>query len=178
MSIKVVMQSLLLQEDHRGLRTIAEKRPARLLRFLIGRLYSADEEEKMRAVRALGTIVGDRELLSHDVVQDLLRRFFWAMNDESGGVPFGIPEAIGEILAQRHEFQDDYLPLLCSMLTDEEMCQTGPIEKGIVWALGRIGSRTEVSQEALQSVVKSHSDQNVRELAEEAFSRMALAATA
>ena len=69
-------------------------------------------------------------------LQDLLRRLFWALNDESGAVPYGVPEAIGEILAVRPACQREFLPVLCSMLTHEEMIQTGPIERGIVVGTG------------------------------------------
>ena len=49
------------------------------------------------------------------------RRFFWALNDESGAVPYGVPEAVGEILAVRPEMQPTFLSILCAHLTEEDM---------------------------------------------------------
>jgi len=59
------------------------------------------------------------------------------LSDESGAVPYGIPEALGEILAKRREFLGNYVPILVSYLIDEELVQTGPILAGVLWALGR-----------------------------------------
>lgn len=131
--------AFLEQDDLDGLARLARPRPGRVLRFLVRRLYSPAAPQKWRAVRALGVLAAAPGLLDPERTRDLLRRFFWSLNDESGAVPFGIPEAIGEILAVRPEFQPEYLPPLCCMVTDAEMIQTGPIEQGVLWALGRIG---------------------------------------
>jgi methylated-DNA-[protein]-cysteine S-methyltransferase len=170
------LSSLLAEENHQALLALARQRSAKILRYLSGRLYSADEKEKWRAVAALGAIVSEREIISRRKVADLLRRFFWAMNDESGAVPYGIPEAIGQILAQRPEFQDEFLPVLCSMLTHEDMIQTGPIERGVVWALGQVGppvaTCSQVAVKALRQLSWSHPEAETRNLATWALSRI------
>lgn len=159
----------LLAAAHSGL--------GRVLRLLTGRLYSTSEEEKWSAVRALGLLAGARDTVSEPRATELLRRFFWSMNDESGAVPHGIPEAIGEILAQRPELQERFLPNLCSLLTSEEMFQTGAIERGVVWALGRVGAPVaECAPEAvalLRVIAEGHADAATRDAAREALSRIA-----
>ena len=137
---KQAIRAMLAAGDHSGLRRAARGRPWRVLRFLVGRLYSAETDEKARAVAALGHVVQDPHVVDAAQVTELLRRFLWAMNDESGAVPFGIPEAMGEVLLRRPEFAADYVPILGSFLTAAEMSQTGPIEVGLIWALGRIGA--------------------------------------
>jgi len=140
-----------------------------VLRYLVGRLYSHDEDDKWRAVRAIGFLVDQPDLVDHEATRELLRRFLWSMSDESGGVPFGIPEALGEVLARRPEFRDEFAPILGSMLTSEDMLQTGPIERGVVWALGRLGpAAAEYSPEAvevLRDMAISHEDQRTRQVA-------------
>ena len=157
-------------DDLDGLRTAARPHPRRVLRFLVGRLYG---EEKARAVRLLGELARDEELLPADQLVELMRRFFWALNDESGAVPFGIPEAIGELLAQRPQLQAEYLTMLCGLLTSEEMSQTGPIERGAVWALGRVGRpvavRSPEGVEALQRLAADHPEPETRRAAEQAL---------
>ena len=66
---------------------------ARLLRPLVGRLWDPDARIRARAARAIG--VGAH--VHRELGRDLLRRFIWALNDESAtnGV-YGIP-ALGEI---------------------------------------------------------------------------------
>ena len=125
--------------DPAALVALASGRPGRVVRFLMGRLYSVDADEKWRAVRALGALARAPGILTEARALDLLQRFLWALNDESGAVPYGVPEAIGEILAARPEHRASILPILCGMLTEEETFQTGAVERGIDWALGRIG---------------------------------------
>jgi hypothetical protein len=148
---------------------LARAKSGRVLRYLTGRLVSASEEEKWRAVRGLGVVVGDRQIVSHDRATDLLRRFFWALNEESGAVPYGMPEAIGEILAVRPELQGDFLPILCALATDEDMLQTGPIERGVLWALGRVGPPvgrcSPGAVEAVAAAAGKHPDPETRKVA-------------
>jgi len=133
------ISAILDRGDDDALVAAARGAPGRVVRFLTGRLCSASEEEKGRAVRALGLLARAPGLLADDAVLELLRRFLWALNDESGAVPFGIPEAMGEILAARPGFRPAFLPILCGMLTEEEALQTGPVERGVIWAVGRVG---------------------------------------
>jgi len=170
------LDNLLQAEDYKGISTLARKRMARVIRYLSGRLYTDDAEQKWRVVRALGQIVGDPEVFTEAKVIDLLNRFFWSLNDESGAVPFGIPEAIGEILALRPMQQAQYLPVLCSMVTHEDMVQTGAIERGVIWALGRVGAPVAAcSRQAVQgltALAANHDDPATRQEAGSALARI------
>ena len=163
------IDTILGREDHVALLLLAQKETPRVLRYLCGRLYSDSEEEKWRAVRALGGVVADGQIVSRQQATELLRRFLWALNDESGTVPYGIPEAIGEILAVRPDLQGDFLPMLCSLATTEGMIQTGAIERGALWALGRVGQPVaRCSPEAVEAVrvaSMTHPDPETREIA-------------
>lgn len=163
------VEMVLEREDHEALLCLAGKQCSRLLRYLSGRLCSANEMEKIRAVGALGRVVGDSHLVSRQKAIDLLRRFVWALNDEAGAVPYGAPEAMGEILAVRPELQRDFLPILCSLVTDEAMLQVGPIERGVLWALGRIGPPvarcSPEAVEALRTASSAHPDPETRQVA-------------
>ena len=170
------MEGFLAREEYEELVRMAGLHAAKVVRYLCGRLYSADEEEKWRAVRALEHVAGDRRALGDEKAVELLRRFFWSMNDESGAVPHGIPEAIGAILAVRPELQKEFLPNLCSMITHEDMLQTGPIERGVVWALGRVGEPVaQCSPEAVRSIAaaaEAHDDSQTRGIARWALGRI------
>ena len=121
----------------------------KLLRRIMARLYSTDPHIKWKAVAAMGVAAGEGGL-SLDKVQERIKRFLWAMSDESGAVPYGIPEALGEVLASRPELLERYQPILVSYLVHEELVQTGPILAGAIWALGRTGGLdAEEAQRAL-----------------------------
>ncbi|MBM3746568.1 MAG: hypothetical protein FJW34_12300 [Acidobacteria bacterium] len=152
----------------------AAAQPARVLRYLTGRLY-ADPAEKWRAVRALGELAAAAGLLSDERLGELLRRYFWALNDESGAVPWGIPEAIGELLAVRPSFQRDFLPLLCSLAHQDEVFQTGPILEGVCWALGRVGPPVAACDPEAVAALRdaaAHPDAGLREAAAAALARI------
>jgi hypothetical protein len=156
----------LAREDRSALLALARERPGRVVRFLTGRLCVTAEGEKWGAVRALGALAREPGLLTDARVHDLLQRFLWALNDESGAMPYGVPEAVGEILAARPEHRAGMLPILCGMLTEEETFQTGAIERGILWALGRVGPDVLTAcPEALDVVAaaaRSHPDAETR----------------
>ena len=118
-------------EDWSVLVQLARREPAKTLRYLTSRLCSADAPLKWKAVRALAAVAGDREGMSENRIRRLLQRFLWLLTDESGNVPYGVPEAFGEVLVARPEFQAEFLPLLCSLAYDPERIQTGPIEREV-----------------------------------------------
>ena len=155
---------------------LARHRPGRVVRFLTGRLYAADQDEKWRAVGMFGVLAGQPGLLTDGKLHDLLQRFLWALNDESGTVPFGVPEAIGEILAARPEHRASLLPILCAMLTNAETFQTGPVERGLYWALGRIGpdalDHCPGVLAAVATAAQSHPDLETRATAAAALARL------
>ena len=155
--------------DWEGLRRLARERVSTVLRYLVARLYSRDEAVKWEAVRALGAVAADPSIFDADRTAKLMRRFVWALNDESGNVPYGVPEAMGEILAVRPELQPAFLPILCSLLTENEMSQTGPIERGAIWAVGRVGpaaaQRAPEVVPALRKAAETHPDAETREAA-------------
>ena len=162
-------------KDWTGLIQLARQDSAKVLRYLTSRLCSSDTEVKWKAVRALGVVVADREGIDEDRIRRLLRRFVWLLSDESGNVPFGVPEAFGEVLRARSEFQQEFLPLLCSLAYDPERNQTGLIEQGVFWALGRVGAAVAAfSPEAVQAVVRAaaqHPDPQTQNIAAWALSR-------
>jgi hypothetical protein len=153
------------RDDLPALLACAQGRPSNVLRYVAGRLYSADEQEKWRAVETLGRLVSEPDLVPRLQIVELLRRFVWALNDESGAVPFGIPEAMGEILHRCPDLRPEYLPILCSNLTDHFMAQTGPIERGVIWALGRVGPASASCRNvttALRLIARDHPDPETR----------------
>jgi hypothetical protein len=159
MDWKTELERALAEGDEAWFLRAAENGNARVIRFLNTRLSSPDEGVRGRAVRSLGLVMGRPGIISGDKIRELLRRFFWSLNDESGAVPFGVPEAIGEVLAVRPEFQSEFLPLLCSLAYESEVVQTGLIERGVFWALGRVGQAVALScPEAAATVTRAARD--------------------
>jgi methylated-DNA-[protein]-cysteine S-methyltransferase len=171
------LQKALDDRDWRQLQRLARVQPAKTLRYLTARLYVAEDGNRCDAARALGVVAGEPEILSEEKVRDLLRRYFWWLNDESGAVPLGIPEAIGAILAARSELQQEFLPILCSLAHHPDLLQTGPIERGVFWALGHIGRPVTLCSpdavKAVSSAAQQHPDPETQTTAAWALTRFA-----
>lgn len=106
---------------------------------LVGLLIDADERIKWRAVKAIGLIA--QELFDRDPerVRILVRQLIWNLNEESGNIGWGMPEAIGEILARVPSLQEEYLRLLTAYLCEEKGRLDHPLlQRGVIWALGRV----------------------------------------
>src|SRR5690554_2588053 len=99
------IMALLRAADLAALRRLP---PGRLLNPLFSGICSNDEQLKWRAVAAMGQTVArlaDQDLEAARVV---MRRFMWSLNDESGGIGWGAPEAMAEVLAAHAGLADEY----------------------------------------------------------------------
>ncbi|MFO7972416.1 MAG: HEAT repeat domain-containing protein, partial [Desulfobacterales bacterium] len=67
-------------------------------------------------------------------------------NDESGGIGWGSPEAMGEIMARHLGLAEEYAFLLLSYVNEQGNYIEHPIlQRGVLWGLGRLAhSRPEL----------------------------------
>jgi len=101
--------------------------------------HNTDELIKWRAVTAMGAVVaglGDRDMESARVV---MRRLMWNLNDESGGIGWGSPEAMGEIMARHAGLAEEYAYLLVSYVNQDGSYIEHPmLQRGVLWGLSRL----------------------------------------
>ena len=82
--------------------------------FLIGFLSYPDEQIKKMAIKALGLLVpkvADEDIESARII---MRKLMWNLNDESGGIGWGIPEAMAEIMKNHKTLRKEYEHILKS----------------------------------------------------------------
>ena len=100
-----------------------------------------DEIVRWHAITAMGTVVAclaDRDMESARVV---LRRLMWSLNDESGGIGWGAPEAIGEIIAIHEGLSKEYASVLISYIWEEgNYLEYEMLQRGALWGVGRAAS--------------------------------------
>jgi hypothetical protein len=152
---------------------------SKLIRRITAGLCSTEPRRKWQAVSAMGVVAG-KGGLSTDKVADRITRFLWALNDESGDVPYGIPEALGEILTVRPELRARCIPILVSFLVQEELFQTGPILAGAIWALGHAGVSDQEERDRARPGLRlalAAADSGVRGAALWTAARLGLAAS-
>lgn len=104
-------------------------------------IQNTNEEIKWRAVRAMGKVVAQMASDNLESARVVMRRLMWSLNDESGGIGWGAPEAMGEIMAQDRRLETEYKKILLSYVDEKgNFLEHEPLRKGAVWAIKRIES--------------------------------------
>jgi hypothetical protein len=69
-----------------------------------------------------------------------MRRLLWHLNEESGGIGWGSPEAMGEIMARHQQLSEEYASILISYITPSgNYLEYEPLQQGVLWGIGRLG---------------------------------------
>lgn len=124
---------------------------------LFSALYSSHEQVRWNAVCCFGTIV---TRLAEENIEDartIMRRFLWSLNDESGGIGWGAPESMAEIMCHCRQLRLEYLHMLISYMREDgdELFQDGNylelpmLQRGLLWGVGRLCQyhRAEMSEQ-------------------------------
>ena len=113
--------------------------PRYAVRALMGYVASHDKAVKWPAVSALGQCAARMADQSLEAGREVLRRIVWGLNEESGAVGLGLPEAMGEILARHAGLRSEFLNLLVNYLCPGHCyLEFPPLHQGVIWALGRV----------------------------------------
>ena len=102
-------------------------------------LCSTDELVKWRAVTALGKVVSALATLDLEAARVVMRRFIWNLNDESGGIGWGCPESMAEVMAQNQRLASEYGHILVSYIQPEgNYLEHEVLQRGVLWGVGRL----------------------------------------
>jgi hypothetical protein len=145
--LKKEIIALLAKED---LQTIFDQlqrySPGSLLNPLFISLCHNLETVRWHAVCAFGRIVPAIAENDLEAARVVMRRFLWMLNDESGGIGWGVPESMAEIMCYQHDLRDEYLHMLISYMRKdgEELHQDGNylelplLQRGLLWGVARL----------------------------------------
>ena len=119
-----------------------------------------------RAAFALGGVMAKLYAESHEEAKNIVRRFMWHMNEESGNIGWGIPEAFGEVLAAcpraAKEFHRVLISYVIDLGRDDNFCDHGPLRRSCFWAIGRLAqARQELAVIARPWLLKGLEDEDV-----------------
>lgn len=102
-------------------------------------LCSSDQLIKWHAVSALGIIIS--YCSSPENARIIIRRIMWQLNDESGGIGWGCPEALGEILARSNWLAEEYHHILISYIDPKaNLLEYPPLLEGALWGVARLAA--------------------------------------
>jgi hypothetical protein len=144
--------------------------PARqVINPLFSFLYNGDEQVRWRAVTAFGAVVANLAERDMESGRIIMRRLMWNLNDESGGIGWGSPEAMGETLARHEGLAKEFAGILLSYARqDGNYLEHEVLQRGLLWGIGRLSQIRPVlikgSVEYLIPYLKS-GDATVRGLA-------------
>ena len=118
----------------------------RIVNPLFGLLLSTEPVIRWGAVRALGAVTARMAADDMESARVIMRRFMWQLNDESGGIGWGCPEAMGEAMARGGRLAREFSPILVSYIREDgNYLEYPPLQEGVLWGLARLaGVRPEV----------------------------------
>ena len=134
--------------DHIGreVKKFAEKN---LVNPLFSALSSPEEIVRWHAISVFGQVVPRLADQDMEAARIVMRRFLWSLNDESGGIGWGAPEAMAEIMLYHDRLADEYLHMLISYLRpdgplahqDGNFLELPSLQCGLLWGIGRLAER-------------------------------------
>jgi len=136
---KKILELLDSDDLEKSLDEICQLPARKAVNPLFSFFYSTNELIKWRAITAMGAVVSglaDQDMESARVV---MHRLTWNLNDESGGIGWGSPEALGEIMARHFRLAEEYAFLLVSYVNEQgNFIEHPALQRGVLWGLGRL----------------------------------------
>ena len=122
-----------------ALKTLRGASSRGVIASLFSALCNADPHVKWRAVEAMGMVVADLATKDMEAARDVMRRLMWSLNDESGAIGWGAPEAMGEIMARHQGLAGEFAAILVSYTrSDGNFIEYKPLQRGAIWGIGRL----------------------------------------
>lgn len=139
-ALKKRLEQLLLREPwDEACRELSRFPAKQSINGLVSFLCSLNPLLKWRAVSAAGTVVASLAERRPEEARVIMRRLMWMLNDESGGIGWGAPEALGEIMAQSPLLSGEYNRIIVSYLDEDgNYLEHEPLQTGLLWAVQRL----------------------------------------
>ena len=127
------------EEFEKGLEKIYQLPPRQAVNPLFSFFYNTNELIRWRAITAMGAVVSRLAEKDIESARVVMRRLMWNLNDESGGIGWGSPEAMGEIMARHSRLAEEYSFLLVSYIDENgNFIEHEILQRGVLWGLGRL----------------------------------------
>ncbi len=138
--LKKILSTLLLREPFpASIEPVLELPGRQVANPLFALFCSTNQLQRWRAVSAMGMVVAKLAGESIESARVVMRRFMWNLNEESGGIGWGCPEAMGESMARSQQLAGEYGCILLSYLHPERNFIEHPaLQEGVLWGIGRL----------------------------------------
>jgi len=118
--IKKQVLALLAGPDLDRIQAELARLPAKdVVNALFFGICRSEELVRWHAVSAMGTVVSRLATAEMEEGRLIMRRLLWSLNDESGGIGWGVPQAMAEVVAQVPALARGYLTVFLSYIWEE-----------------------------------------------------------
>ncbi len=167
--IKKIILAALREPDWETVQMVLDQYDSRsLVSHLFTALCSTEEFQKWNSVLSFGYILNR---IAEEKIEDarvIMRRFLWSLNDESGGIGWGAPEAMAECMSCNDTLFKEYNHMLISYMREDgpELLQDGNyleypyLQRGLLWGIARLFSsrKKEMQGRNLREDILSYFD--------------------
>lgn len=149
-----VLGALRCDDRAQALAELAKLPPGRVVNPLFSFFCSTDTTLRWRAVTAMGVIMATLAAADMEAARVVMRRMIWQLNEESGGIGWGIPEAMGETMARHERLAEEYAHMLVSYIQEDgNFLEHIPLQRGVLWGLGRLAwARPSLVERAIPDI--------------------------
>jgi hypothetical protein len=135
---------------------LLEYSPRRVINPLISFLCSGDTEIFHRSTRAIGMVVDSLARTNMEEARVVMRRFMWMLNDESGGIGWGVPESMAEVMVRNQDLAEEFSNILISYLDEEgNFLEYAALQRGLLRGAARVAeARPHLMKEAAPHLYK------------------------
>jgi hypothetical protein len=133
---------------------LAALAPRQAVNPLFSCFYDRSARVKWRSVYIMGKTVARLAETNMESARVVMRRLMWNLNDESGGIGWGSPEAMAEIMANHRRLADEYASMLVSYVRPEaNYLEHEGLQRGAIWGIGRLAQvRPELAAGAVEAL--------------------------
>ncbi len=142
--IKKELSGLIKRGDFKEISQWLDSYPrGKIIKVLFSLLLASDELVRWRSVTVLGIVIENLALQDISRARVFLRRCMWMLTDESGGIGWGVPEVMGEVLSRSEVLAREFSSILVSYVIEEEdrpdnFLEYIPLRRGAWWGVARM----------------------------------------
>ncbi|MEN8200848.1 MAG: DVU0298 family protein [Thermodesulfobacteriota bacterium] len=120
-----------------------------LVNPLFSGLYRPEEVLRWHTVTLFGEVLNRLAEKDMEAARVVMRRFLWSLNDESGGIGWGAPEAMAEAMYHHDGLCAEYVHMLISYMRpdgplehqDGNFLELPELQRGLLWGVGRLAEK-------------------------------------
>jgi methylated-DNA-[protein]-cysteine S-methyltransferase len=110
----------------------------RTLGSLVALTFDEDLQVVWRAIEAMGMAAEGLSRRSPSYVKEHIRRLYWLITEESGGVFWRAPECMAECAVRMPRLLESHVPIAFHLLETLEEEDLEHFRPGALWAIGRL----------------------------------------